>query len=124
MDEAGREYLKAVAGGSKNPPPPPPEGPANGGGGGGEMTPIWKQDIPRDVQIAKWGLTALLGLVAVFYWFVYLPDTKEIRRDISGLNTNVAVQTKSIGGIESSLSRIEDRLDTAPTPPPEKKGAQ
>lgn len=107
------EYVKVPAGGSKQ-PPPPPNVPNGGGAGGGDMTPIWKQEIPRDVQFAKWGLTGLMALVGIFYWFVYLPDTKEIRRDIGALNTNVAVQTKAIGGIEGTLNRIEDRLDAQP----------
>jgi hypothetical protein len=104
----GLEYV-AVAMDGTNKPPPPGGGPPDGGGG--DMTPLWRLDIPRDVQIAKWGLAAMLTLIGIFFWFVYLPDLKEVRRDISGINTNVAVQARSIGDIEKSLDRIEGKLD-------------
>jgi hypothetical protein len=84
-----------------------------GGGGDGDVPPLWKLDVKRDVQIAKWGLAGLLTLVGLFFWLVYLPDTKEVRGDIAGINTNVAVIAKSNGDIQVTLDRVESRLDQA-----------
>lgn len=87
-----------------------PKGPTDGGDGG-MIPPLWKLDVNRDVQIAKWGLAALLGLIGAFYWIAYMPDMKEIRSDIAGVNTNVAVQTRALNDIDETLGRIEGKVD-------------
>lgn len=80
------------------------------------MTSLFRLDVERDVQIAKWGLAGLLTLMGLFFWLVYLPDVKEIREDISGLNTNVAVQTATVNTMSQTLTRIEGKLDEGAPP--------
>lgn len=81
------------------------------GGGGGMIPPLWRPDVQRDVQIAKWGLAALLTLFGLFYWLAYLPDVKETQKDIAGINTNVALTANAVGGISNRLDRIENKID-------------
>jgi hypothetical protein len=83
-----------------------------GDGGDGVTPPLWKLDVKRDVQIAKYGLAGLLTLFGLFYWFSYLGDIKDIRTAIAAIDTNVAVQAKTLGDMQQSLDRIESRLDT------------
>jgi len=97
LDEDGREYLK----GGGDPP---------SGGGGGDMTPLWKLDIPRDVQMVKWGLPLLAALVGYFF-LNYLGDVKDIRRDIASVQASSAAQAATSSAIQTTLGRIEDRLE-------------
>jgi hypothetical protein len=87
-------------------------GPPSDGGGGGVIS-LFKLDVHRDVQIAKWGLAGLL--VVFLYCFLYFNgELKEVRHDIADVNANVAGQTSAINGISAAVGRIEDRLDGQP----------
>lgn len=73
------------------------------------MTSIWKLDIPRDVQIAKWGLGLLvLAFGSAFLYFV--SEFKEVRRDLAGIQASQSAQNATASAMQASLSRIESRL--------------
>ena len=89
------------------------------GGGGGDMTPFWKTDVVRDVQFAKWGVTALAGLMAAMLWFLLEKvDTRfdraddkiaEISQDVGDLRVEIADQR---GDLRSILEKIDDKPQT------------
>lgn len=60
------------------------------------MTPLWKLDVSRDVQIMKWGLAALVTLIGLFFFTLYQPDMKELRRDVANVQSGVAGQTEAL----------------------------
>lgn len=79
------------------------------------MTPLWKLDIPRDVQIAKWGLTALFAAFGVSVYFLW-GEFKDVRKDISAVEVSVARQTGSLEALQKSSDRIEAKLERANEP--------
>lgn len=83
---------------------------SGGGGNGGEVVPLWKTDIARDVQIAKWGLGVLfLGFCSIFMFFN--GEQKDIRKDISDVKASVAGQTVAVASLTTTVDRIEDKID-------------
>ncbi len=98
LDSDGNQYWK-------NTGPPP-----SGGGGGGDVTPVWKLDVPRDVQ---WMKVLWAFLIPGLAWFVFyfVDEMKDVRHDISTLNSNIAGQSSTINGMSQALGRIENRLD-------------
>lgn len=91
------------------------------------MTPLWKLDITRDVQIAKWGLVGLGGISLAAFWFVLNQiDTRFDRADekvstlteqVSTVRENVASQTTLMEGVKDNLDKIESKLDGRPAKP-------
>lgn len=103
-DQQGNPYLKATGGGE------PPSG------GGGDMTPIWKLDVPRDVQLLKAGFPLILAALTYLAWYV-VDELKDVRKDIAVLDKSIGMQTKTIENVEKSVGRIEGKLDLTPNPP-------
>lgn len=84
-------------------------GSGGGRGGGGQAVTIARLE-ERLSGAFKWlaVLTAAFGAAFMFFlWMAW-----GVRGDISSMEQNVAVQSKAISGIERSLDRIEDRLDS------------
>ena len=74
------------------------------------MTPLWRLDIPRDVQIAKWGLGVLmLAFGSAFLYFI--GEFKEVRENLSGIQSSISAQSATIDGMDKTLERISDKLD-------------
>lgn len=103
----GQEYFKGGGG----------QGGGHGGsndndsGGGGGMTPIWRLDIPRDVQIVKWGLAGLVTLLGLFFFTLYQPDMKDLRKDLGEVKAAAAAQAATSVSMQATLARIEDRVE-------------
>ena len=85
---------------------PPPNFNYSGGGGDEPMTPIWKLDIRRDVQLAKWGVAALGTIFfAAFIFILTLIDSRFDKADgkigavseqVSDLRVEIVTQTTDI----------------------------
>lgn len=101
VDADGNHYFKGRPDGNS---------PKGTGGGNDGTTPLWKLDVSRDVQIAKWGLLALMSAFASAFLF-FNDEFKDVRKDIASIQANSAAQTATSGAIRDTLSRIEDRLD-------------
>jgi hypothetical protein len=108
-------------GGNQTPPPPTPptDGPSDGGGG---MTPLWKLDVRRDVQIAKWGVAALgtLFLAALLYLLGLIDSrfdraddhVRELAKDVKTVELGIVEQR---GDIKAILERVnETKSQTGP----------
>ena len=93
-------------------------GASGGGDGGGEDTvkPIWKLDIPRDVQIVKWGLAALTTVFGLAFWFTLgqidsrfdRADEKigEISQQVADVRVGIAQQS---GDVKAILEKLDDQ---------------
>ena len=104
LDASGNPYFKSLPGDSGL------QATNLGGSGGGEDTPpLWKLDVRRDVQIAKWGLAALVTAFAMAFMF-FIGEFKDVRKDISSIQISQAGQAATTSGIQTTLTRIEDKL--------------
>jgi len=102
IDEHGNPYFKGT------PPPVPPGG--GGNDGSGPVKSLFSLDIPRDVQIAKWGLaTLVVAFGSAFLYFI--AEFNDVRKDISSIQSNVSAQTATVAAVQTTLERIEDKLD-------------
>lgn len=96
---------------------------ASGGGGGsgggssmgGEMTPLWRLDIPRDVQIAKWGLASLFLAFGGSVYFLW-GEFKDVRSEIGEVEVSVARQTGTLEAVQKTADRIEAKLEQLDEP--------
>jgi len=101
MGPDGKEYFRAGSGGPSN---------HGGGGGGDDMKPLWELSIPRDVQIAKWGLATLFVAFGTSFLY-FVSEFKDVRKDVSEIRVSVGKQETTTGAINDTLRRIEDKLD-------------
>jgi len=81
-----------------------------GAGGGDDVVSLWKLDVRRDVQIAKWGLALLVGAFGVAFLF-FIGEFKDVRKDISSIQISQSGQAATTSGIQATLSRIEDKVE-------------
>ena len=100
----GTEYIR---GGSGDPP--------GGGENGGEpVTSLLKLDIPRDVQIAKWGLAGLAGVFLAAFWFILSQiDSRFDRADekVTRVAEQVADVRVEIAGQRGDIKAVLERLN-------------
>lgn len=104
VDEKGRPMLRQV-------PPSPP----TGGDGGGSMTSIFKVDVHRDVQWMRVLWALLLPALASFL-FYFVGEMKDVRKDVAGVDKAISVQGATVQRIDTTLGRIEQKLDGAKAP--------
>jgi hypothetical protein len=110
-DPHGNEYYRSSA----STAPATSQGASGGGGGGGDVKPLWSLDVPRDVQIAKWGLATLVAAFGISFMF-FNGEFKDVRKDISSIQASAAAQAATTSAIQATLSRIEDKLDKSNEP--------
>lgn len=74
------------------------------------MKPLWRLDIPRDVQIAKYGLATLtVAFGSVFLYFI--SEFKDVRNDLASIQSSVSSQAATASSMQGTLNCIEDKLD-------------
>ena len=86
----------------------------SGGGGGDDMTPLWRLDVRRDVQIAKWGVLALATVFLGALWFLLAQiDNRFDRADekVSVASDKVADLRVEIAGQRGDIKAILGKLD-------------
>lgn len=106
----GTEYYRPGA--SSGPP---------SGGGGDEMKPLWRLDLPRDVQLAKWGVVVLGGLMATMLWFLLSQiDGRFDRADtkVADLSNTVADLRVEIAGQRADIRAVLEKLNDQPQASP------
>lgn len=85
------------------------------------MTPLWKLDVRRDVQFAKWGVAGLGSIFIVAFGFLLSQidnrfdraDTKvsNLSEKVSDLRVEIAGQR---GDIKSILEKLDDQSQGGP----------
>lgn len=78
------------------------------------MTPLWKLDVRRDVQIAKWGLAALTTAFGLaFYFLLTQIDNRFDRADgkITAISAKVEDVRVDIAGQKADIRTILEKLD-------------
>ena len=108
LDMSGNPIQPSTGGGFNA--PPPNLNYAGGGGGDDPMKPLWKTDVIRDVQFAKWGLVALLPAFGIAFLH-FNSEFKEVRKDIAEIEISTAKQSVKVDNIDETLGRIELKLD-------------
>jgi hypothetical protein len=112
LDSNGREFYVTSDGtsgggsGSGGGSPPPPDEHNK------PMKALWHLDIPRDVQIAKWGFAFLLAAFGTAFVY-FIDEFKDVRKDLSIIQSTVSAQSVKVDGIDRSLTRIEEKLDNS-----------
>lgn len=98
IDAHGNAVLRQA---TSNPP---------GGGGGEGVIPIFKLDVHRDVQWMR-ALWAFLVPALAYFLFYFVGEMKDVRKDIAGVDKAIWQQSATINAMDSTLGRIEERLD-------------
>jgi len=85
------------------------------------MTPLWKLDIPRDVQIVKWGLAGLTAVFGLAFWFLLgqidnrfdRADEKigQLSQQVSDVRVGIAQQS---GDVKAILEKLDDNAQRGP----------
>lgn len=90
---------------------------SSGDGGDGGVTSIFKLDVKRDVQLAKWGVVGLGGAMLAMLWFLLSQiDNRFDRADgkVTTISDKVSDLRVEIAGQRGDIKAILDKLDDKP----------
>lgn len=93
---------------------PNPSEPANNGAGAGGPPSLWRLDVPRDVQILKWAVPALAGVVGLMFWFFLgRIDARfdQLNEPLRTMTASAAEQAATAKATAEKLDKLDGRVD-------------